>query len=105
MVRSQQAIPHVEVEAEVCTILFVMQVMVGDRVEELAKRTAYEPVWKNLVSTVAEHVERNLPNHEECKRARMNWNGEEHDWSNSGLNKCLHGLNAYAAQGLGLVER
>lgn len=35
---------------------------------------------------MSEHVERNLPNHEQCERTWMNRNGEEDDRRNS----CLH---------------
>ncbi|MDZ4778845.1 MAG: hypothetical protein SGJ19_01165 [Planctomycetia bacterium] len=59
-IRSHQAIPDVEVEAEVCSVFFMVQSMMSHGIEHAAQGVVQEAARENLVFAMSEYVERNL---------------------------------------------
>src|SRR5690348_14380073 len=76
MVRAEQSIPEVEIQSVVCPEAFVMHGMVRGRVQELSHPGAEKPARKDLEPAMSEHVERDLPGHEDEEGRRMHRNGE-----------------------------
>jgi hypothetical protein len=71
VIRAHQAVPDVEVQPEVGPKAFVVHGVVRRRVQELTDPGVQKPAGKDFVPAVPQHVERNLPDHEQQERRRM----------------------------------
>src|SRR5262245_5736630 len=82
MVGAHEAVPQIEIEAEVGAVGFVVLGVVGGGVDEEAERGAEEPGGKELVAAVAENIEGDLPEHEDREGQRVDRQREDDERSN-----------------------
>src|SRR5688572_15931011 len=89
VVGTQQPVPEVEVETEVCAVGFVMLRVMRRSIQQKSEGRAKEPARKEFVAAVTKDVEGDLPEHEDREGQGMNRQREENQGSNAGLNKRL----------------